>query len=60
MSEFDLNDHEKEIAEFYEKQVAYSAFDKLVDLALDGVITLDQALTEYKQDYGTGTQTDQV
>lgn len=30
-------------------------FDRFVDLALDGVITVEQAIEGFKEEYGTGS-----
>lgn len=53
---FDFDEHERQIAERYLQLARYEAFDKLVDMALDGVITMDQAKTAWESeemDYGT-------
>lgn len=40
---FDFDKHEAMLAARYEQLAKYDAFDKLVDMALDGVITMDEA-----------------
>jgi hypothetical protein len=48
MAEFDNDAHEAMLAERYRKMALLETFDTLVDMALDGVITMDQAIEEYK------------
>jgi hypothetical protein len=53
---FDFDEHEKQLAERYRQLARFESFDKLVDMALDGVITMAQAQTawlEEESDYGT-------
>lgn len=59
LADFDFDEHERQIAERYRQLARYEAFDKLVDLALDGVITMEEAKIAWFQDeadYGTETQ----
>lgn len=48
--EFDPEAHERRIAENYERLQRYALFDELIDFALDGVVTLDEAVSQYKHD----------
>lgn len=41
--EFDFETHERMLSERYLQLAKYEAFDKLVDMALDGVISLQDA-----------------
>lgn len=50
--EFDNDEHERKLAERYRRLGAIDAFDKFVDLALDGVITMDEAIKGYVEEYG--------
>lgn len=43
MEKFDQEKHDQEVAERYARIAVYDAFDKLVDMALDGVITMEDA-----------------
>jgi hypothetical protein len=54
MTEFDNEKHEQLVAERYERIASYGAFDKLVDMALDGQISLSEAISEFKIDYVPG------
>lgn len=50
----EAEDRELEVlAAYYERQVKYDAFDKLVDMALDGVITMEQAKTAWESEVVT-------
>lgn len=42
--------HEITIAEEYERLFTYEAFDRLVDMALDGQITIEEAVRQYRAD----------
>lgn len=46
--EFDFDAHERAIALRYEQLARYEAFDRLVDMALDGVITMPEAKTAWE------------
>lgn len=48
MEPFNADKHEAAVAERYRRIARYEAFDTLVDMAMDGVITLDQAKTEWE------------
>jgi hypothetical protein len=54
MALFDHEKHEQRLAERYRRLSQYDAFDKLVDLALDGQISLSEAISEFKTDYVPG------
>lgn len=41
--EFNFEEHEKMLSARYEQLAKFDAFDKLIDMALDGVITLGDA-----------------
>lgn len=47
---FNPEQHEAEIAEKFARQARYDLFDELIDFALDGVVTLDEAVKQYKHD----------
>lgn len=49
---FDNDAHEAHIAARYERLAAIAAFDAFIDMAIDGVITMDEALKAYKDEYG--------
>ena len=54
--QFDNEAYEQQIAERYRQLARFDAFDKLVDMALDGVITMDEAQVAWESeeiDYGT-------
>lgn len=55
MSTFDPEQHEKMVAQawldYYERDARIEAFDKFIDLALDGVITMDEAIKGFKEEY---------
>lgn len=40
---FDPEEHERQVEQRYYQLAKYKAFDRLVDLALDGIITLEEA-----------------
>jgi hypothetical protein len=46
--EFDFEQHEAQLAERYRQLARYEAFDKLVDMALDGVISMSDAKTAWE------------
>ena len=55
--EFDPEAHEKfvrslhaEQPENYAQLQRYALFDELIDFALDGVVTIDEAVAQYKHD----------
>lgn len=48
---FDPERHEAEIAERYEQIARIDAFDRFVDLALEGTITMDEAIKAYREEY---------
>lgn len=48
---FDNEAHERAVAERYRRLAMYDAFNTFVDLALDGTITLEQALTAFMDEY---------
>lgn len=41
--EFSFEEHEKMLSARYEQLAKFNAFDKLVDMALDGVISIEDA-----------------
>lgn len=49
--EFDNVAHERHIAERYERIARLAAFDAFVDLALDGAITMDEAIKGFTEEY---------
>lgn len=54
--QFDFDEHERQVSERYRQLALYESFDKLIDMALDGVITMDQAKVAWENDevdYGT-------
>jgi hypothetical protein len=51
--EFDFEQHEAMLATRYEQLARYEAFDKLVDMALDGVITMGDAQTAWESEVTT-------
>lgn len=55
-TEFDPTEHETQIAEAYERIARVDAFDKFVDLALEGTITMDEALKAYREEYAPGAE----
>lgn len=51
-NDFNYDDHERQIAEYYAKRNKYEVFDQLIDLALDSAeVTVAQAITAYKQEF---------
>lgn len=56
---FDWDNRERELALRYEQLARYEAFDKLVDMALDGVISLEEAKVAWENEvwvYDDGTE----
>lgn len=57
--EFDPEQHELDVqrywleitADRYEQAAKLEAFDRFIDLALDGVITMDDAIKGFKEEY---------
>ncbi len=49
--EFDNQQHEAFLAERYERLARIDAFDRFVDLALDGAISMDEALKAFREEY---------
>lgn len=49
-SDFDFDAHERAIALRYEQLARYDAFDRLVDMALDGVISMQDAKTAWESE----------
>lgn len=49
--EFDNERHEAELAERYAQLARLDAFDRFVDMALDGTITMDEAIQAYREEY---------
>lgn len=49
-SGFDFEAHERMLAARYEQLARYEAFDKLVDMALDGVISMADAKTAWQSE----------
>jgi hypothetical protein len=49
-SKFDEEAHNNAINERYRQLARFDAFDKLVDMALDGVITLEQAQVAWESE----------
>lgn len=54
---FDYEEHERQVSERYAQLAKYDAFDQLVDMALDGVITIDEALAGFKYEFETQEKT---
>ncbi len=50
MTEFDADKHEKGIKDGYARLAKYALFDEMIDYALDGMVTLDEAVIQYKHD----------
>jgi len=50
MSSFDFEQHERMLADRYAQLAKYEAFDKLIDMVLDGVITLDDAKSAWQSE----------
>lgn len=55
MSTFDPEQHEKQVEQawmnYYRREAQIDAFDKFIDLALDGVVTMDEAIQAFKEEY---------
>lgn len=49
--EFDPEQHEKEVAERFARLAKYDAFDRLIDLALIGQVTLEDAIQAFREEY---------
>lgn len=49
--EFDNDKHEAELAERYRQLAKIDAFDRFVDMALDGVITMEEAIQGFREEY---------
>lgn len=49
-STFNFEEHELQIAERYRQLALFDAFDKLVDMALDGVITMSDAQVAWESE----------
>lgn len=47
---FDFEEHERMFAARYEQLAKFDAFDKLVDMALDGVISMGDAQTAWESE----------
>lgn len=56
MEKFDNEVYEERLAERYVQLAKYDAFDKLVDLALDGVIKMSDAKTAWETEVVTHTR----
>lgn len=50
MSEFDPAQHERDVHANYLRLQRYALFDELIDYALDGVVTMPEAIAQYKHD----------
>ena len=50
MPDFDFEAHERQLAERYKQIAKYEAFDKLVDMALDGQITMTEAQVAWESE----------
>lgn len=50
---FDFEEHERMLARRYEQLAKYEAFNRLVDMALDGVISMDDAKTAWESEVVT-------
>lgn len=50
LADFDFEEHEHQLAMRYEQLALYEAFDKLVDMALDGVISIDDAKVAWESE----------
>lgn len=48
--EFNQEQHDEEVSRRYEQLARFEAFDKLVDMALDGVISMEQAKTAWESE----------
>lgn len=48
--EFNFEEHERMLATRYEQLAKFDAFDKLVDMALDGVISMGDAQTAWESE----------
>jgi len=61
MEKFDSDKHDAFVSERFKREAErrnrVDAFDKFVDLALDGVITMEQALTGFAEEYGDEIKT---
>ena len=55
MSEFNNDQHERQLAERYQQLARIDAFDRFVDMALDGVISMDEAIQAYREEYLSDT-----
>jgi hypothetical protein len=47
---FDPEQHDAHVAASYERLFKFDAFDRLIDMALDGQITVEEAIGAYKGD----------
>lgn len=50
MEVFDFDAHEKQVAAKYQQLARIEAFDKFIDLALDGVVSFDSAVQGYLEE----------
>lgn len=48
--EFDPAAHDQQVSESYQRLQKYALFDELIDYALDGVVSLDEAVKQFKHD----------
>lgn len=49
-AEFDPAAHDQQVSESYQRLQKYALFDELIDYALDGVVSLDEAVKQFKHD----------
>lgn len=49
-AEFDPAAHDQQIEQGYARLQKYALFDELIDYALDGVVSLDEAVKQFKHD----------
>jgi hypothetical protein len=52
MEAFDQDRHEADVAERYRRLALFDAFDQFVDMALDNVISMPEALQGFAEEYG--------
>lgn len=57
MEAFDNDAHEAQVAERYRRLALFDAFNGFVDMALDGVITMSEALQGFREEYADDLKT---
>lgn len=55
MAEFSPEAHEAAVSERYERLAKYEVIDRIIDLALDGVVTMPEALAECRAQWNCVT-----